>query len=408
MFQGTGENGKGALGTDGLIPALGDYASAASPKLFQSNRSEHSTERADLRGQRLLIAEELTEGRAIDVTALKQIQDVGQIKARHVHRDNFTFTTSHSLFTTTNYMPVVSETDHGTWRRLALLRFPYTFRKPGEPLDGVTDRRGDPTLKARISAGAGGRHDAIVTWAVEGAMRWYADPDTALAKTPTVEADTRAWRVEADRILGFWDERLIPDRKACALTSELHEEFNEWLDGNGHNGWAKELFGPRFKGHSETVRHRVDETRTTTPDGLVRRLSLTLGSIPARVYVCRGVRFRTAADDVPPAETGPDGAGAGNGPDLQECDPLPDLPDPNANLPRTPHVREFAKGSGRSGSDPLSAPVFGVSEAGSGPGFNADGTNIGPCVTDGCGTPIVRYGPDGRSFCDPCMAKVAP
>jgi phage/plasmid-associated DNA primase len=45
------------------VPALGDYASMASPKLFQfSKGSEHSEERATLRGKRLLIAEELPRG----------------------------------------------------------------------------------------------------------------------------------------------------------------------------------------------------------------------------------------------------------------------------------------------------------------------------------------------------------
>jgi hypothetical protein len=188
----------------------GDYASMASPKLFQSSKgSEHSTERAELRGKRL-IAEELTEGRSIDITALKQIQDVTTITARYVHKDNFTFQASHSLLTTTNYIPVVNETDHGTWRRLALLIFPYTFRKPGEPLHSDSDRVGDPTLKARIRHGADGQHDAIVTWAVDGAIHWYTDPNTALTPTTKVKADTRTWRADADSILGFWEVSSSP------------------------------------------------------------------------------------------------------------------------------------------------------------------------------------------------------
>jgi putative DNA primase/helicase len=100
VLQGGGENGKSAVTTDGIVPALGDYASMASPKLFQASKgTEHSTERAELRGKRLLIAEELTEGRSLDITALKQIQDVDTITARYVHKDNFTFQASHSLFT---------------------------------------------------------------------------------------------------------------------------------------------------------------------------------------------------------------------------------------------------------------------------------------------------------------------
>jgi phage/plasmid-associated DNA primase len=133
ILHGTGENGKGALTTDGLLPALGDYAAAASPKLILGNGNEHSTERADLRGQRLLVAEEVTEQRAIDVAALKRIMDVGRIRARYVHRDNIEFAATHSLFVTTNYVPVVSETDHGTWRRLALFTFPYRYVTRSSP-----------------------------------------------------------------------------------------------------------------------------------------------------------------------------------------------------------------------------------------------------------------------------------
>jgi P4 family phage/plasmid primase-like protien len=296
VLQGAGENGKSALTTDGPVPALGGYASMASPKLFQASKgTEHSTERAELRGKRLLIAEELTEGRSIDVTALKQIQDVSMITARYVHKDNFTFKASHSLFTTTNYVPVVNETDHGTWRRLSLLVFPYTFRNPGEPLHSDSDRIGDPTLKGRIRDNTDHQHDAVVTWAVEGAIRWYANPATSLVKTAKVEADTRAWRADADRILGFWDEMLIKDRDACILTTDMLEAFNSWLHSNGHNEWSKELFGPRFAQHAETVRYGIAVARPRTPEGLSRP-PVSFSTPPMRAAVYQGVRFQTASD----------------------------------------------------------------------------------------------------------------
>jgi Transcription factor WhiB/Poxvirus D5 protein-like len=268
----------------------------ASPKLFQSSKgSEHSTERAELRGKGLFIAEELTEGRSIDITALKQIQDVTTITARYVHKDNFTFQASHSLLTTTNYIPVVNETDHGTWRRLALLIFPYTFRKPGEPLHSDSDRVGDPTLKARIRHGADGQHDAIVTWAVDGAIHWYTDPNTALTPTTKVKADTRTWRADADRILGFWEEQLIADRDACIPTTDMLEAFNSWLRGNGHNEWSKERFGPRFIQHAETVRHGVATAKPRHLHGLSRHGDWPKQQ-PARPAVYQGVRFQTASD----------------------------------------------------------------------------------------------------------------
>ncbi len=291
IAQGSGENGKSCVLTDGILPALGDYAAPASPKLIAANTAEHSTERADLRGQRFLIAEELTEDRALNVTAIKQIQDVSRIKARYLYKDNVTFNASHSLFITTNYRPVVTETDHGTWRRLALVVFPYTYRKPDEPHLAPTDRLSDPQLKARLRAGVERQRDAVVTWAVEGARRWYA---TGMPSLPSsVEADTREWRTDADRILGFWDDRLIADPETGVVTTELHAAFNTWIDSNGHTKWSKELFGSRFRSHAETTRHRVVERRPRDRDAQwISRSSGSPAGLPVRPRVYVGVRFR--------------------------------------------------------------------------------------------------------------------
>jgi P4 family phage/plasmid primase-like protien len=293
VCQGNGENGKSALLTDGLMPAFGDYASPASPKLIAA-KNEHSTERADLHGQRLIIAEELTEERALNITAIKQISDVGMIKARYVHKDNMTFHASHSLFVTTNYVPTVNETDHGTWRRLALVEFPFTYRKRGEALGGAGDRHGDPRLKARLRSGTTGQHDAIVTWAVEGARTWYAFGFPALP--PAVEESTRAWRKQSDRILCFWEECLAADRSHCIITTEMHAVFNAWMKANGHHEWSKELFHSRFKSHAETGRYRLEERRPRHLDVNVSRPPGAMDQPSERPHIYVGVRFRTLGE----------------------------------------------------------------------------------------------------------------
>jgi P4 family phage/plasmid primase-like protien len=302
VLQGGGKNGKSCLTSDGLVPALGDYAQIASPKLITQHRpgaSEHSTEMADLRGQRLLIGEELNEGRSIDVTALKRIQDVGVIKARYVHKDNISFTASHTLMVTTNYIPVIAETDYGTWRRLALLRFRYSFHEPGEPLNGPLDRAGDPGLKKRVRGGEDGQHDAIVTWAVTGAIAWYAHNCADAVPPKRVREDTRDWRTSSDHILGFWDEFLekapavTPDtHPGAVLASHLHAVFNAWLGSNGHNSWSHQTFASRFGEHEETVRNRAEHRKTKQ----LGNLSWATGSDPAQApkeaWAWVGIRFR--------------------------------------------------------------------------------------------------------------------
>jgi putative DNA primase/helicase len=328
ILKGTGENGKSLLTTDGPMVALGDYGDVASPKLIASasRNTEHSTEMADLRGKRFLIAEEMTEGRALNVTVIKRIMDVGRIKARLVHRDNISFTASHSLFATTNYTPVVAETDHGTWRRLAMVEFPYTFRKEHEPIERPEHRRGDAGLKRRVKEGADGQHDAIVTWLVEGAVRVHKEGASALAPTERITASTGGWRRTADRILGFWHERLVAEPGACVLAEELLTEFNAWLSTGAHHPWAKENFTPAFAEHNATKGHGVVQKQAlTSPAAEVvntaargefvasaggrkylifrgpSRWGVTGGPTasepPKRARVWLGVRYRTDRDD---------------------------------------------------------------------------------------------------------------
>src|SRR5215218_3178557 len=283
VTQGGGDNGKSAITSHGLVPALGDYASMASIKLIQAAKGkEHSTEIADMRGRHLVIAEELTEHRAINVGMLKQLTGTGRNRARLLYQNNMEFQASHTIICTTNYVPRVEETDHGTWRRLVLLRFPFRFVKKHEPLLTPMDRRGDAQLRDRIEEGADGQHDAIVTWAVEGAMRFYADPEGFAELTPRLEADHRAWQMEADRILGYWSEVLIPDRDAMVVKSEALDDFNRWLRNNGTTSGPRSCSAPG----SSTMR-RPPSTASPRPGraagtGSAARPGSTSGSCPRR------------------------------------------------------------------------------------------------------------------------------
>ena len=301
VLQGGGQNGKGVLVSDGLVPALGDYAELASHKLILGSENEHSEEMASLQGKRFLVAEELTEGRALNIAAIKRISDIGWITARHVYQRNMTFRATHTLFATTNYIPVVNETDWGAWRRLAMLSFPFTYVESAELASKDTDRVGDTRLKSRIEQGLGGQHDAAVTWAVEGAVRWYQRGSEALVASAWVVAKTEAWRGNADRISSFWTEILWRDDERCVLGVELFEAFNEWLIGNGHKPWGREMFESRFESHQVTLRNAVEKRRMRSPKGVSRHIRsddwkpVALDE-QAQHRVWLGVRFASSDD----------------------------------------------------------------------------------------------------------------
>jgi hypothetical protein len=123
-------------------------------------------------------------------------------------------------------------------------------------------------------------------------MAWYTDPVESLTPTPTMELGKRAWRGDADRILGLWDAYLEPDPDACMLTTELHAVFNWWLKANGHNTWPKETFGSRFISHEETARHRVERRRQLNPKGLDRGPTHQQADVPRQPEVYVGLRWK--------------------------------------------------------------------------------------------------------------------
>lgn len=319
VLQGGGENGKSALTQGGFLHAVGTYGMIASQKLLMGSKSEHSTEIAELKGRRFVLVEELIEDGQINVGVLKRIAGATQLTARRTHKDNMSWIPTHSVIATTNPVPVVKETDHGTWRRLTMVRFPYTFVPAGTRLQ-EGEMHGDPTLKDRLTRSPSGQHDAMITWAVEGAMRWHANRvalarkekgvGDVLAPPERVQADSLTWRMLSDRILGFWRDCLVADRTAAVWSTDLLDHFNDWLRANGHSAWARETFAPRFGGHAETTRARVTRKRTRDLSAIMRRpapggFGMVLKDLPRQPEAWFGVRFKVEADD---AEAGSDQA----------------------------------------------------------------------------------------------------
>ena len=146
VSQGSGENGKSTV-NETTAQAADDYFLMASDRILLANPDQHPTELMDLQGVRYVVAEETPEARRLAVTRLKKTIGTPRITARRVHKDDVTFAATHSFFLSTNYRPIVEETDHGTWRRLALVRFPtpsasHTRNSPPTPIVGATRRCG--------------------------------------------------------------------------------------------------------------------------------------------------------------------------------------------------------------------------------------------------------------------------
>jgi P4 family phage/plasmid primase-like protien len=257
VLQGSGANGKSTL-LAGIKTALGDHAVTVPHKVLMSNPQDHTTELTTLKGARLALIEETPEAGYLSVKRLKDVLGTPTMNARKIRQDSMEWKCTHSLLLTSNYRPRVDESDHGTWRRLALVRFPWKFDNTGHARDSG--------LRARLQAGDDGRADAVLTWIVAGARRWY-DNDRVIPDPPQqVTDDTADWRAEADLVFAFVTDHLVFDPQACITTTELFAQFNEFLVGRGAKSWSDQTFTTRFGGHAEIEVHGVykDRTRDTT------------------------------------------------------------------------------------------------------------------------------------------------
>ncbi|WP_103663107.1 phage/plasmid primase, P4 family [Microbacterium sp. CJ77] len=279
--QGTGENGKSTYFA-ALLRALGDYAIVAPERLLLAAPGDTPLEIMSLQGVRLAISEELPEGRRLSVKRLKDTIGTPTLKGRRLYRDYVEFIPTHTLMMSTNYEPEIAETDHGTWRRLAFVRFPYRY--VNEPV-GDGQRKADRRLRSRLESGRGGRDAAVLAWVIEGARRWY----DAGMRTPEPPArvldDTDALRATSDLVMAFANDSLVFGPDAIVSTTGLAERFRAWLSSNGHTAWSQRLITSRLKSHEIFTRNRVQYAERT------------IGGTSARVWLGVGLRPNEAVLD---------------------------------------------------------------------------------------------------------------
>jgi phage/plasmid-associated DNA primase len=242
---------------DSLALAAGKYHVQVSDRAMLGGASDnHPTEIMDLMGARYAVLEETPESRRLDTNRLKKLSGTREITGRRIRQDPVTFAATHTLFINSNYRPVVDETDHGTWRRLALLKWPFTFRKSQDACYGPNDRVGDATLRDRLKLDPRAL-EAALAWMAAGARRWYEFEKIMPELPQRVTDDTLEWRKEADLVLAFAPDEIEFDRERYVIASELRAVFNEKLRERGQREWSEKTFAARFGGHDLVAQHGV-------------------------------------------------------------------------------------------------------------------------------------------------------
>lgn len=231
FMHGGGANGKSLL-LRVISEILGDYAMWGTSGLVTRTRQDpHPTERADLRGRRVAIVDELGEGKTLDDEFLKQVTGGQSLKARHMGKDFFEFPARVKIIIASNPKPSVLDMSDAIWSRLHLIPFEGQWNRPdqpGGPVPGLP--MGDPGLINKLRA----EYSGILAWAVRGTQAFLRD---GLKPPAVVREATVEYRQEHDVIGQFIESELVIDRESNPVpvmtTEQLYPIYETWARGQG-------------------------------------------------------------------------------------------------------------------------------------------------------------------------------
>lgn len=296
---GGGANGKTTV-TGAIKKTLGDYAVTVSNKVVLSDPKDNCPEKMVLRGARFALIEETPQARRLSVNMLKDNVGTPTMRGRALYKAEVEWEASHSLFLSTNYDLIIEETDIGTWRRLSLMKFPYTFKKQYEGLISDMHKRGEEGLRARLTLGEpNAAHQAVLSWLVDGALMWYRLNKVMPRPPQRIADDTHHWRTNSDSCLAYINDRLVFEPGAHVKASDLTADVNQWLVDHAHRPWSDVLVASRFGSHPEFTQREVIKKKVKASDRLSRR--------PMRVAAWSGALEYTAVMPIAPP-TGPESA----------------------------------------------------------------------------------------------------
>lgn len=236
---GDGANGK-SLFANTIKAVLGGYGITGAPGLLMASKSDkHTTDLADLRGARFVLASESSEGKSFDEEVVKRLTGSDPIKARLMRQDNFEFQPTHKLLVLSNHKPRVRGRDNGIWRRLRLIPFDARFEGTGD----------NKALGRELWA----EREGILSWAVRGCLDWQ---EIGLEPPRAVLEAVEEYKAEEDDLAPWIAERcdLGPDMEAA--TAALYANYRGWAEAQGLHPIGLKKF------HQDLVRRPGIEKRS--------------------------------------------------------------------------------------------------------------------------------------------------
>lgn len=214
IAYGGGANGKSTFWNT-IARVLGSYSGKLSADaLTMSNRRNVSPELAELKGKRLIIASEMSEGMRLNTAMVKQLCSTDEILAEKKYKAPFHFVPSHTLVLYTNHLPKVGANDDGIWRRLIVI--PFNAKISGRSdIKNFADYLYDEASPA------------ILSWIVEGAEK-AIKANFKLTLPKVVEQSVSAYREANDWMGQFLSDCCEVDDSYTEKSGELYNQYRSY------------------------------------------------------------------------------------------------------------------------------------------------------------------------------------
>jgi putative DNA primase/helicase len=229
LLYGAGRNGKGVL-LRTLGAMLGEYASTADFDAFTARRDLGGPrdDIAIMRGARFVQAQESREGAAFAESLIKWLTGGDRVRARRLYENSIEFDPTFKLWLASNHRPTIRGGDPAIWSRIRLLPFDVSF-----------EGREDRGLKERLM----GELTGILSWAVEGCLRWQSE---GLAPVEAVRSATDEYRAEQDSLGRFVTECCFRGEAYRARAKDLYRAYRQWAEDGGEHSMTQTAFGRRL------------------------------------------------------------------------------------------------------------------------------------------------------------------
>lgn len=259
---GGGSNGKTTF-LETLTSLMGNYSQRAAAEMLMQQRNGGGipNDVAKLQGSRFVVASEVSEGRRLDESKVKDLTGGDTVTARFMRAEFFNFKPIFKLWMFGNHKPTIRGADNGIWRRLRVLPFLAT----------ITEEEKDPHLSQKFKTEMPG----ILAWCVRGCLDWQRN---GLNSPTTVTVATNEYRADQDMIGAWVDECCIIESGAHEITEKLLENYREWCERNGEHPLRPNDLAKRF------ISLGLDRKRESHNK--------------RQVWVWNGIRFREDSDPV--------------------------------------------------------------------------------------------------------------